>query len=115
MTGKEEETFFIVTFRNSENGKVETLKARKIQDSTLGLSFIALSDFVFETQSAVVNPTEESLSKRFENVKCFHLSIYTVISIEEVGAAHRGLSFQKDKSNLVVLPSSGQSAPPPRA
>jgi hypothetical protein len=36
-------------------------------------------------------------------VKTLHLSIYSIISIQEVGMEHKGLYFKKDKSNLVVL------------
>lgn len=81
-----------------------SLKAKTIRDSTLGLSFIAISDFVFETESMVVNPVEEQMKARFENVRSLHLSIYSIISIEEVGPDHEGLSFKKDRSNLVAFP-----------
>ena len=99
------DTFFVITYREPKEGNITTLKARTVTDSSLGLSFIAISDFIFDTTSRVVNPAEEDLKKRFENVKSLHLSIYTVVSIEEVGAGHQGLSFKKDKSNLVVLSS----------
>jgi hypothetical protein len=58
---------------------------------------------VFDTKSVVINPEEEEQKRRFEHVKTLHLSIYSIISIEEVGADHKGLAFKKDKSNLVVL------------
>lgn len=97
------ETYFVITYREPQEGKIVSLKARTVTDSSLGLSFIAISDFVFSTSGFVVNPAEEDLKKRFENVKSLHLSIYSIISIEEVGEEHEGLSFTKDKSNLVVL------------
>ncbi|MFP4158955.1 MAG: DUF1820 family protein [Desulfobacterales bacterium] len=97
------DTYFVITYREPREAKILTLKARTVTDSSLGLSFIAISDFVFSTSGLVVNPAEEDLKKRLENVKSMHLSIYTIISIEEVGAEHEGLSFKKDKSNLVVL------------
>ena len=105
MVQKPKDTFFIVTYRDMQEDKVLSLKARMVTDSSLGLSFVAISDFVFETESLVLNPAEEDQKKRFEGVKCLHLSIYTIISIEEVGAEHKGLKFKKDKSNLVVLSS----------
>lgn len=105
MAKKSNKTYYIITYREPEVGKVVSLKANTVSDSSLGLSFIAISDFIFDTASVVVNPAEEDLKKRFEGVKTLHLSIYTIISIEEVGADHKGLSFQKDKSNLVVLSS----------
>ena len=103
MATKPKETFFIVTYRDLQEDKVLSLKARQVTDSSLGLSFVAISDFVFQTDSLVLNPAEEDQKKRFEGVKSLHLSIYTIISIEEVGAEHKGLKFKKDKSNLVVL------------
>ncbi|MFP3980907.1 MAG: DUF1820 family protein [Desulfobacterales bacterium] len=104
------ETYFIITYREPQEGNIVTLKARTVTDSSLGLSFIAISDFLFSTSNLVVNPAEEDLKKRLENVKSLHLSIYTIISIEEVGAEHEGLSFRKDRSNLVVL--SPENNPP---
>ena len=103
MATKPKETFFIVTYRDLQEDKVLSLKARQVTDSSLGLSFVAISDFVFQTDSLVLNPAEEDQKKRFEGVKSLHLSIYTIISIEELGADHKGLKFKKDKSNLVVL------------
>ncbi len=96
-------SYFIITYREPVNGNILELKAGTVGDSSLGLSFIAISDFLFDTGSLVVNPAEEDLKKRFEDVKSLHLSIYTIISIKEVGMEHKGLSFKKDKSNIVVL------------
>ena len=110
MAKKKEETFFLITYRDAKDAKVLTLKAKTVTDSSLGLSFVAISDFIFDTQSVVINPEEEDQKRQFEGVKTLHLSIYAIISIEEVGENHKGLKFKKDKSNLVVL-SSEQSAP----
>lgn len=81
-----------------------SLKVKKIEDSSLGLSFVRLSEFVFETNTLVIKPSEEQLQKRLENVKSIHLSIYHIISIEELGSQHSGLKFKKTKSNLISLP-----------
>ncbi len=105
MVQKPKDTFFIVTYRDPQEDKVLSVKARMVVDSSLGLSFVAISDFMFDTDSLVLNPAEEDQKKRFEGVRSLHLSIYTIISIEEVGADHKGLQFKKDKSNLVVLSS----------
>lgn len=105
QSGRGRDTHFVITYREPQEGKIVTLKAKTVTDSSLGLSFISISDFVFSTSGLVVNPHEEDLKKRFENVRSLHLSIYTIISIEEVGEEHEGLSFKKDKSNLVVLSS----------
>jgi hypothetical protein len=60
---------------------------------------------MFESDMLVVNPAEEDLKKRFSSVKTIHLSIYSVLSIEEIGLEQKDLTFEKDKSNLVVFPS----------
>ncbi|MCP3924976.1 MAG: DUF1820 family protein [Desulfobacterales bacterium] len=99
----EKETFYIITYKSATDGEVLTLKATTVFDSPLGLSFIAISDFIFNTDSLIVNSAEEDQRKKFESVNTIHLSIYTIISIEEVGKDHQGLNFKNDKSNLVVL------------
>jgi hypothetical protein len=104
MTDKK--TFYIINYRDPKDNKTLELKAKKVTDSTLGLSFIAISDFIFDSSSLVVNPAEEDLKRKLEHVKTLHISIYSILSIEEVGAAHRGLKFKKNKSNLIVLNSS---------
>ena len=107
---KLKDTYFIITYRDPKENKIVECKAKKIVDSSLGLSFVAVSDFVFTSKnSVVVDPTEEYLQKRLENVKSLHLSIYSIVSIEEVGLQHGGLKFANDKSNLVVL--NGPGAP----
>lgn len=96
-------TFYIINYKDPKDNKTVALKAGKVSDSSLGLSFISVSDFIFDSGTLVVNPAEEDLKRRFEHVKTLHLSIYTILSIEEVGPDHNGLKFKKDKSNLVVL------------
>lgn len=105
MAKADKENYYIINYREPGEGKTVTLKAGTVGDSSLGLSFISISDFIFDTSTLVVNPAEEDLKKRFEGVKKLHLSIYTILSIEEVGPEHKGLKFKKDKSNLVVLSS----------
>jgi len=109
MAGRKNDTCFIISYRDPVSEKHLSIKAGTVTDSSLGLSFIAISDFVFEQNALVVNPQEEDMKRRFADVKTLHLSIYSVLSIEEVGAQHAGLRFKKDKSNLLVLP--GSSAP----
>ncbi len=103
MANKKEETFYLIAYREPKEGKTVTLKAKKVTDSSLGLSFVAISDFVFDANPIVIDPEEESQKKHFEGVKSLHLSIYSIISIEEIGPDHKGLQFKKDRSNLVVL------------
>jgi len=109
MAPQEQETFYIISYRDPTDNEMVRLKARSVTDSTLGLSFIAIADFIFDTNSLVVNPAEEALKKRFAAVKTLHISIYTILSIEEVGAEHSGLKFKQDKSNLIVLPTNNRS------
>lgn len=103
MAQKKNETCYLITYRDPKTGKVVALKSKTVTDSSLGLSFVAISDFIFDTASLVINPEEEGQKKQLEGVKTLHLSIYSIISIEEIGMDHKGLRFQKDKSNLVVL------------
>jgi hypothetical protein len=105
MSNSIKDTYYLVTYRDPKDGQTVSLKAKKVTDSSLGLSFIALSDFIFESDMLVVNPAEEDLKKRFSSVKTIHLSIYSVLSIEEIGLEQKDLTFEKDKSNLVVFPS----------
>ena len=103
---------YIITYRDPKEEKVLQLKARTVKDSSLGLSFVSISDFVFDTKSIVVSPQEDYLRKRFENIKRLHISIYSILSIEEVGEK-TNLTFTKDKSNLVVLSSKSSNSPSP--
>ena len=112
MSNNARETYYLITYREPKDGQIVTLKSRRVADSSLGLSFIALSDFIFDTDSLVVNPAEEDLKKRFAAVKTLHLSIYTVLSVEEVGPENKGLTFEKDKSNLVVFPTTPRTPKP---
>lgn len=105
MAGKSE-THFLVTYRDPKDGQILTLRAGKIHDSTLGLAFVAISDFLFDKTSLIVTPEQEALEKRLADVKTLHLSIHAVLSVAEIGAKHKGLKFKKNKSNLVVFPSS---------
>lgn len=97
-------THFVITWRDGVTGEVQSLRARSIRDSSLGLTFVAISDFVWDTESKIVNPATDALRRRFEHTKTLHVSIHTVLSIEEVGADHQGLVFEKDRSNLLVFP-----------
>ncbi len=110
--------FYLIHYRDPKDGKIIALKAKRIEDSTLGLAFVKISDFIFETESVVVQPTELQLQQRFENVLGLHLSIYSIVSVEEIGALKAtdkatdrrgngrapGLKFKKPKSNLLSFP-----------
>lgn len=101
-----QETYYIISYKDPMDGKAQSLRARNIRDSNLGLGFVAISDFLFEHSSKLlVDPSAEKLKNRFENTKSLHLSLYSIISIEEVGLDNKGLVFEKDKSNLFMFPS----------
>lgn len=98
-------THYVVTYKDAETDETVTLRARKVFDSPLGLSFIALADFVFDGGGGLlVNPGEEALARRMAKVRTLHLSIYRVLSIQEVGDEADGLALVRDRSNLVVFP-----------
>lgn len=101
---KHEDSYFEIHFKDPKEDKVVALKARKIFDSPLGLSFVCISDFIFESNALVIQPSEEQMQKRLEDVKSLHISIYSIISIEEKGLKPKHLAFKEDKSKLLVIP-----------
>ena len=110
MANKKDSPYYLIHYRDPKDGATVELKARRVEDSTLGLSFVRISDFFFDNSSVVVKPTEVQLQQRFENVNGLHLSIYSIISIEEIGSGGSGrgkttgLKFKKTKSNLIAFP-----------
>jgi hypothetical protein len=110
-TSKKDTSYYVVTYRDQKDGAVLSLKVRAIEDSSLGLGFVALSGFIFEQESILIQPEEEAKRKKFENVKTLHLSVYSIFSITEMGLETPKLAFKNDKSNLLMM--SPPSAPPP--
>lgn len=102
MAQAQKNSHYVIHYRDPKTAEVLQLKARSISDSTLGLGFVSVSDFIFDSSTLVIKPAEEQLQKRLENVKTLHLSIYSILSVEEVG--QKKLTFKKDRSNLVALP-----------
>ncbi len=103
------ETFFIVTFRDpAKLADKETiaLKVRSVEDSELGLGFVRISNFIFEstTGGLIVDHVADQLKHRFANTHSLHISLYNILSIEEVGMEHRGLNFKNAKSNIYMIP-----------
>lgn len=103
MSKKSDPTYYLIHYRDPRDGNHQSIKAKKIKDSSLGLSFVCISEFVFDESGILVNPDEEAKKLEFEDVKSLHLSIYSILSVAEVGAHKKNLSFKKDKSNLLVL------------
>lgn len=89
------------------------LKAMTIEDSNLGLSFVRISDFIFATSGIVVQPSEVQLQERFAEVTSLHISIYSIVSVEERGGPAGkppSLKLKKNRSNLITFPTES----PPR-
>ena len=103
MPKKKDKTLYLIQYREPKDGSYQSIKAQKIQDSPLGLSFIAISDFVFDSSPIVINPNEEAKKLEFEKVKTLHLSIYSIQSICEMGDRGNSLSFKNDKSQIFIL------------
>ncbi|MBF0360219.1 MAG: DUF1820 family protein [Oligoflexia bacterium] len=104
--------YYVVSYRDPQTNKILSLKAKTIRDSNVGLSFIFLSDFIFDTDSLVINPVAEELKNRFSNTKGLHLSIYNIISIEETGVENKGLKFEQDRLKVLILPSDNTTTTP---
>ncbi len=111
MSKKSEETYYLIHYRDPRSGDHQSIKAKSIKDSSLGLSFVSISDFVFEEDGLLVNPDEEAKKVQFENIKTLHLSIYSILSVSEIGAHQKKLSFKNDKSNLFVLANDPMGSP----
>ena len=75
---KENSTFYVVTFRDPEQNKTVTLKAQSIGDSSLGLSFIKIADFIFDTKSKLIKPSEEQMAKNLNLLKAFTFPFITL-------------------------------------
>ncbi len=93
---------FLIHYKDPMDDKIVSLNARSVKDSSLGLSFVSISDFVFETNRLVIKPSQEQLQKKLEKTKSLHISIYSIISIEEL--SENKLTFNNDRSKLLVLP-----------
>ena len=103
-------TYYVVTWRDpAKEGKVRSMKAKRIENSDLGPTFVCLSDFVFDTGGLIIDPEEEDLKSRFTDTKRLHLSIYNVLSVEERGRRHKGLQLDQDRAGVVFLPSGKSS------
>ncbi len=103
MTRKKDKTLYLVNYRDPKDGISRSIRARRIEDSPLGLSFIAISDFVFESSTILINPDEEARKLEFEKIKTLHLSIYSIQSVSETGNHENSLSFKNDRSHILVL------------
>ena len=100
----ENQSYFAVTYRNPEKLTENlTVNVKTIKDSSLGISFVSLSDFLFSQKSIIVDPKEDQMRQRFEKTRSLHLSIHHIVSIEEKGLENEGLRFVNDRSNVLTL------------
>ncbi|MDX1556828.1 MAG: DUF1820 family protein [Xanthomonadales bacterium] len=92
---------FKVIFLN--HGKVYELFARGVTSSGLW-GFIEVSDLVFESnEGVVVDPTEEKMRDEFAGARVLHLSIQSVLRVEEVEKRGQCL-IREQKSGEKVTP-----------
>lgn len=102
------QSHYVVTWREAPRDtkdpkdQVVTLKVRSIAPSDLGPTFIALSDFDLDQDGPIIDPGLDGLRVRYADTKRLHVSIYSVLSVEEVGRRNRGLDLG-DRTNLVPL------------
>lgn len=82
MGKADKEKLFRVAFLN--HGKVYELFCTGICTSDL-LGFVEVSGLVFgETDSMVVDPTEEKMRDEFDGVEILHLPMHSVLRVEQV-------------------------------
>jgi|GEM_PF-1012297 hypothetical protein len=112
MSLKPPDPCFRVTYRDLVADKTITVKASVVEDSSLGLGFIRLAGFLFDSGGLVVDPGAEDLKRRLEDVKSLHLSIQCILSIEELGPRNKGLKLKAGRSNLMVMPAPASGLPP---
>lgn len=96
---------FTITYRDPVDGEVVRLRARQVGDSSLGLAFVCIADFVFDSKR-IVDPKEEALARRLEGTRRLHLNLYAILSIEERGDDELVLG---DRSKVLLLRPPGTS------
>ena len=97
-----ETSHFVVTYRNPEKATENIeVRVRSVDDSILGPAFIALSGFIVHSSTGIINPRDEYAKKRFQKTKTLHISIYNIVTIEEVGEEHPGLQLAPKEGQLL--------------
>jgi len=82
MAKSNKEKLFRIAFLN--HGKVYELFCTGVCTSTL-LGFLEVSGLVFgETDSLVIDPTEEKMRDEFDGVEILHLPMHSVLRVEQV-------------------------------
>lgn len=104
MPSTSQKALFQVHYTDFHTDKTVSVKVRSIQDSALGYTFVQLSDFVFDTNSVVIKPTEEQQKKNLENTKSLHICVHNILAIEELSDISAALHLSSDNSRLFMLP-----------
>lgn len=95
MSKADQEKLFRVAFLN--HGKVYELYCTGVCSSGL-LGFIEVSGLVFgETDSMVVDPTEEKMRDEFDGVELLHLPMHSVLRVEQV--RKKGQAIIRDRES----------------
>lgn len=95
MSKADQEKLFRVAFLN--HGKVYELYCTGVCSSSL-LGFIEVSGLVFgETDSMVVDPTEEKMRDEFDGVELLHLPMHSVLRVEQV--RKKGQAIIRDRES----------------
>lgn len=104
MTSSPQKALFQVHYTDFHTDKNVSVKVRSIEDSILGYAFIQLSDFVFDTNSIVIKPSEEQQKKNLENTKSLHICIHNILAIEELSDVSAALHLSAENSRLYMVP-----------
>lgn len=104
MSNNSQKALFQVHYTDFYTDKTVVVKVREIQDSPLGYTFMQLSDFVFDTNSVVIKPSEEQQKKNLENTKSLHICVHNILAIEELSDVSAALHLSKENSRLFMLP-----------
>ena len=97
------ESLYLINYKDPNENKTLSLKARKIADSPLGLGFIYISDFVFENKDGIlIQPEQERLEKILQDTTSLHLPMYSILSVQELSPSSH-LKLSKQRMNLVSI------------
>jgi len=100
MTKMTQEKLFRIAFLN--HGKVYELFCTGVCTSGL-LGFIEVSGLVFgETDSLVIDPTEEKMRDEFDSVEILHLPMHSVLRVEQVRKKGKAIIRDRESGEKVT-------------
>lgn len=95
-------TLHKVTFLS--HGKVYELYAQRVESGRLW-GFVEVSELVFDVHDGlVVDPTEERLRDEFRNTRTLHLTMQSVLRIEDVEKKGQSAIRDAESGEKVVTP-----------